>query len=226
MEQRKRIFIFPHLLRWVVARPIRSIAFNASSYLFAEDRSTQDELPRKFRGEIHFGLFQGTKVLNYGLGDRTTIIWLKQEMSRNPNLMTFSLWLFTILAVSIAMIFGLVGAIFSIINTVMTPVEAITGVQGLYLWNGLASLFCGGATLTWIAQFLKNLRRNVLTEEEQNDGWTSEGKARLGYSFYFVLVASLLHLVNIALVYSATRTPRRNKRAVLDKHPEGLIMLY
>lgn len=60
-------------------------------------------------------------------------------MSRNPNLMTFSLWLFTILAVSIAMIFGLVGAIFSIINTVMTPVEAITGVQGLYLWNGLAS---------------------------------------------------------------------------------------
>ena len=64
---------------------------------------------------------------------------VKQEMSRNPNLMTFSLWLFTILSVSIAMIFGLVGAIFSIINTVMTPVEMITGVQGLYLWNGLAS---------------------------------------------------------------------------------------
>lgn len=64
---------------------------------------------------------------------------VKQEMSRNPNLMTFSLWLFTILAVCIAMIFGLVGAIFSIINTVMTPVETITGVQGLYLWNGLAS---------------------------------------------------------------------------------------
>lgn len=60
-------------------------------------------------------------------------------MSRNPNLMTFSLWLFAILGVSIAMIFGLVGAIFSIINTVMTPVETITGVYGLYIWNGLAS---------------------------------------------------------------------------------------
>lgn len=67
------------------------------------------------------------------------ICWIvKQEMSRNPNLMTFSLWLLTILAVSIAMIFGLLGAIFSIINTVMTPIETITGVQGLYLWNGLA----------------------------------------------------------------------------------------
>lgn len=59
-------------------------------------------------------------------------------MSRNPNLMEFSLWLLTILGVSIAMIFGLVGAIFSIINTVMTPIETITGIHGLYLWNGLA----------------------------------------------------------------------------------------
>lgn len=78
MEQRKRIFIFLTFFvctaclalltaslathKWIVARPIRSIAFNASSYLFPEDfRSSQDdkELPRKFRGEIHFGLFQG-----------------------------------------------------------------------------------------------------------------------------------------------------------------------
>lgn len=62
-------------------------------------------------------------------------------MLRNPNLMSFALWLLTILSVSIAMIFGLVAAIFSIINTVMTPIEAITGVQGLYLWNALASKF-------------------------------------------------------------------------------------
>ena len=62
-------------------------------------------------------------------------------MLRNPNLMSFTLWLLTILSISIAMIFGLVAAIFSIINTVMTPIETITGVQGLYLWNALASKF-------------------------------------------------------------------------------------
>lgn len=169
-------------------------------------------------------------------------------MSRNPNLMTFSLWLFAILGVSIAMIFGLVGAIFSIINTVMTPVETITGVYGLYIWNGLASestslsptaraelcrlsiplagLFSAGASVAWIVQFVRKLNKNVLTEEEQNDGWTSNGKARLGYSFYFVAVSGALHLLNMALIYAATRPPRRNKRPVLDKNPEGLIMLY
>ncbi len=63
---------------------------------------------------------------------------MKQELARNPNLMAFGLWLFTVLCIAIAMIFGLVSSIFSIINTVMTPIEIITGIQGLFLWNGLA----------------------------------------------------------------------------------------
>ena len=91
MEQRKRILIFLTFFvctaclalltaslathKWVVAHPIRFIALN-SSHLFNDDHNREDkEMPRKFRGEIYFGLFQGTKVLNYGLGDRTTIIW-------------------------------------------------------------------------------------------------------------------------------------------------------
>lgn len=92
MEQRKRILIFLTFFvctaclalltaslathKWVVAHPLRPLALNSSSFLFSPDRGGQDnELPRKFRGEVYFGLFQGTKVLNYGLGDRTTIIW-------------------------------------------------------------------------------------------------------------------------------------------------------
>ncbi|KAJ6222097.1 hypothetical protein RDWZM_000642 [Blomia tropicalis] len=176
MEQRKRILIFFTFFvctaclalltaslathKWIVAYPIRSIPLN-SSLLFSDDlHNLVNEQPKKFRGEIYFGLFQGTKVLNYGLGDRTAIIWLKQEMSRNPNLMNFSLWLFTILSVSIAMIFGLVGAIFSIINTVMTPIETITGVQGLYLWNGLAIIKPHINTI--IARTNYNSTRNAL----------------------------------------------------------------
>ena len=87
-------------------------------------------------------------------------------------------------------------------------------------------LFSGAAGVAWMWQFLRHLSKNVLTEEEQNDGWTSNGKAYLGYSFYFVIVAGLFHLINMALIYAATRSPRRNKRAAVDKHPEGLIMLY
>ncbi|KAI2801902.1 hypothetical protein BLOT_009723, partial [Blomia tropicalis] len=212
-----------------------SIPLN-SSLLFSDDlHNLVNEQPKKFRGEIYFGLFQGTKVLNYGLGDRTAIIWhfnerlpvtMKQEMSRNPNLMNFSLWLFTILSVSIAMIFGLVGAIFSIINTVMTPIETITGVQGLYLWNGLANFFSACAGIIWFVQYYQSLNKNVLTDEEQHDGWSSNGRAQFGYSYYFVLVSAILYLLNILLIYIGTRSPRRNNRSMNDKHPEGLIMLY
>lgn len=62
---------------------------------------------------------------------------MKQEQARNPNLMTFGLWLFTVLSIAIAIIFGLVSSVFGIINTVMTPIEIITGIYGLFLWNGL-----------------------------------------------------------------------------------------
>ncbi|KAH7639445.1 clarin-2 isoform X2 [Dermatophagoides farinae] len=261
MEQRKRIYIFITFFictsclalltlslathRWIIARPIRLISLNSSTIfqLNDYDEHTEIELPKKFRGFVYFGLFQGTKVLNYGLGDRTTIIWLKQEMLRNPNLMSFALWLLTILSVSIAMIFGLVAAIFSIINTVMTPIEAITGVQGLYLWNALASLFCTCAAITWLIQYQTRLIKNVMTDDEQQDGWTSLNRTSLSFSYYVVIIALALHLFNIFIIYYGTTMidnvtqrsncgrsrrrcskDRRSNRN--DKHPEGLIMLY
>lgn len=59
-------------------------------------------------------------------------------MAKNPQLMNFGLWLFTILSLALALLFGVVSAVFAVINTVMTPVEVITGIVGLYLWNGIA----------------------------------------------------------------------------------------
>lgn len=97
MEQRKRIYIFITFFictsclalltlslathRWIIARPIRLISLNSSTIfqLNDYDEHTEIELPKKFRGFVYFGLFQGTKVLNYGLGDRTTIIWCKYD---------------------------------------------------------------------------------------------------------------------------------------------------
>lgn len=184
---------------------------------------------RKFRGKIYFGLFQGTKILNYGFGDRISYIWMKDELLRNPNLMPFGLWLFTILCVAIAIIFGVVSIIFAIINTIITPIEIITGLQGLYLWNGMGSLFCTGACVSWIIQFRTKLRKNVLTSEEIQDGWSSENRALLGYSFFLVVIALFLFLLNILLVSLATRKPwiqRRAPRPLSDKNPEGVIMLY
>lgn len=90
MERNKRIFTFLTFFictgclallsaslatqRWIIGKPVRLSFINATglnSSAISEDQN------RKFRGEIHFGLFQGTKVLNYGFGDRLSNIICK-----------------------------------------------------------------------------------------------------------------------------------------------------
>ena len=88
---------------------------------------------------------------------------VKQELSRNPNLMAFGLWLFTILCVAIAMVFGIVSSVFSIINTVMTPIEVITGIHGLFLWNGLAGNRLNNSLL--YNRLLSGNRLTIVTHE-------------------------------------------------------------
>lgn len=85
MERTKRIFTFLTFFvctaclaaltaslathKWLVARPVRLTVLNGSSELLDDDGSG------KFRGQISFGLFQGTRVLNYGFGDRLSTLW-------------------------------------------------------------------------------------------------------------------------------------------------------
>jgi len=243
MEQRKRVLTFLTFFvctaclafltaslatqKWIIAKPVRIAFLNSSSLENVSFIDDDHDDSGKFKGEIYFGLFQGTKILNYGFGDRVTPIWIKQEQAKNPNLMAFGLWFFTVLCVAIAMIFGLVSSVFAIINTVMTPIEVITGVQGLFLWNGLGGLFSTGASISWLIQFRNRLRRNVLTSDEQNDGWTSDGRAWLGYSYFFVIASLVLYVFNILLIYLAIRPSKsRPARQSNDKNPEGVIMLY
>lgn len=85
MEQSKRIFTFLTFIiccliltllvaslatqSWLIAKPIRLNLLNSTGNLKND--------PNKFRGEIYFGLFQCTRILNYGFGDRITNIWSK-----------------------------------------------------------------------------------------------------------------------------------------------------
>lgn len=90
------------------------------------------------------------------------------------------------------------------------------------------ALFCGTACLSWFLQFQNKLKTNVLTQEEINDGWTSENRSRFGYSYYLVALAMLLFFLNILIVSLALKRPRlRGKnRSSANKNPEGVIMLY
>ncbi|XP_076032804.1 uncharacterized protein LOC143020347 isoform X2 [Oratosquilla oratoria] len=97
--------------------------------------------------------------------------------------MDYGLWVATIASLAAGMLFAVVGALFAVINTATTPVEAITGVPGLYVWNTLAAVFNLVCVICWAVQFHTRLTKNVLVRDSLN-GWTTEGQEIFGYSYW------------------------------------------
>lgn len=84
--------------------------------------------------------------------------------------------------------------------------------------------------ITWLIEFFVRLQANVLSQEEVQNGWTSENRAQFGYSYYFVVLAFVLHLVNIfivSMVQFETWTSHKCAAKRQTRSPcEGVIMLY
>ncbi len=104
-----------------------------------------------------------------------------------------------------------------------------TGLIGM---NVMAFLLSLGAVVTWLAQFFLRLRSNVLIREDiSNGGWNSEGEATVGYSFWLVFIASIVHFANSAVILLLQR--KRARRAKVKSQvieaatkPNGNLMLY
>ena len=72
----------------------------AKGAFYANDTSTNQDSRtplektlerRKYRGQIHFGLFQGSKILNYGFGDRSSYIASKFISFYTPKVLLLSM---------------------------------------------------------------------------------------------------------------------------------------
>lgn len=153
---------------------------------------------------------------------------VKDTLKNDPSLMIYGLWLFTILSVGLSMLFGLVGGIFAIVNSVTTPVEAIVGILGLYLWNGMGALFSLTAIISWVVQYYLKLKVNIMSKEELTFDWDSKDRTNFGYSFYLVIVALVLYVNNIITVLIIFKQAWRKKapKTEVQKNAEGVIMLY
>lgn len=89
------------------------------------------------------------------------------------------------------------------------------------------------AFVCWLAQFYQYLTHNVLTLADRNENaWYSTGMSQLGHSFYFVVAATLIVLVNLTLLCMAVRMERQERRRAryddptYDEKQQGAIMLY
>ncbi|KAG5343214.1 TTC4 protein, partial [Acromyrmex heyeri] len=196
---------------------------------WVEARPWRTPNPQESAGRVHFGLLQGKKELNVAYGWRTYHISVPQMIRQDPSVMSWALWIATLTTTSAALVAAALAALLAVLNTATSPRSKILSIPGVYFINMLMLLMCLASTCTWLAQYYTRLYVNVLPKEDIDNMWTSEGSAELGYSFWLVVSAGIVHLISIALVgwgSGREKDDRLEPIPALEEKTAAAIMLY
>ncbi|KYQ56916.1 hypothetical protein ALC60_04120 [Trachymyrmex zeteki] len=215
---------------------------------WVEARPWRTPNPQESAGRVHFGLLQGKKELNVAYGWRTYHIseysttfailsvyhiimqaTIPQMIRQDPSVMSWALWIATLTTTSAALVAAALAALLAVLNTATSPRPKILSIPGVYFINMLMLLMCLASTCTWLAQYYTRLYVNVLPKEDIDNMWTSEGSAELGYSFWLVVSAGVVHLISIALVgwgSGREKDDRLEPIPALEEKTAAAIMLY
>ena len=88
------------------------------------------ETNNKSHGFIHFGLFEGTRRLNHGFGERIYDMDILDILFRERTFMVKELYIATIGCICVGIFFGIVSAFMAVVNTASNPTEAICHMPG------------------------------------------------------------------------------------------------
>lgn len=140
------------------------------------------------------------------------------------------LWLTTVIFLAATIAFASLSALFSLINVWYNPVRTLIGVFGLYIWNGLAVVFCCLTMIFWVSQFSIFISSNIgITDTLRSTAhYSSTDLASLGYSFWLLFVTIVCHLVNVALVYFRSYLLQREPKApaITVNKNDSTILVY
>ncbi|XP_014675119.1 PREDICTED: clarin-3-like [Priapulus caudatus] len=208
---------------WVVSNPRREV----EQVGVVEVNDMDTSYGERFRGTLHLGLFSGHKVFDSGFGTAGRAQDLNVvRLYVDTGLFNYSLWITTVIFACIAVLWGLVAAIFALINATSNPIETITGPMGLYLWNGIACLVSLLSVIMFIALFYKDINKSALTIADRQNLWTSKDLTHVGVSFWMIVAATIGFAVNVCLVaVSGIQVkPMSQTTAVNEKSMDTVIM--
>lgn len=183
--------------------------------------------PQESDGKIHFGLFDGRKELNVAYGWRSFDVDVIHLLKYEPEFMKYGFWLGTLTCLCVGLLFSILGAISAAVNSAITTSHCLTGLGGLFLSNTLSLIANLAAVGFWLAQFYTSIQENVLSREDRDNMWTSEGMAELGFSFWFAVGAIAANFVNL-IVLCIANSDRDVDPVIpmLEEKTNGAIMLY
>jgi hypothetical protein len=91
------------------------------------------ETSNKSSGYIFFGLFEGSKNLNHGFGERHFHMDIIDILYHERTFLIKELYIATIACIAVALFFGIVSACMAVINTASNPTEYICHLPGQFL---------------------------------------------------------------------------------------------
>lgn len=156
-------------------------------------------------------------VLNKNTTDRDNLY--------TEGLFNYGIWMTCIISAALSIVFGLVTMGFAIFNIFGKPIETITGPIGLYLWNGTASLFAFLEMILFVILFQTTLKKNFM-EKDAYEKFDVSDYTKLGYSFFLVLCAVVLFLINIVILMCSVYKMRFSRRKEENKYVDKGVILY
>ncbi|XP_028658917.2 clarin-2 [Erpetoichthys calabaricus] len=190
----------------------------------AELVNASDPEMNKFIGEIYYGLFEGRKIRQCGLGRRQTKIYMFPNLVRKLN---GALHVFIILFLFITITFALVSFGFCVYNARKIPYQSIKGPAGIYLWNLIAGLFGVFGVVSFIAALkLHRLTERIANFNEHIFQFVAL-EEHYGFSFWLCVASTATHGVNFLVVaITGIHFPKMQKKQPEEPTVTGEDLLY
>ncbi|EDO37104.1 predicted protein [Nematostella vectensis] len=151
-------------------------------------------------GSKTFGLFKGTSSKDYGLGNRQRNFDVKEEFEEVAN--NKVVWA-TVGFCALSLPFICFGLGMACYNEFSKPNLMVLGTLGVFVMHIIALVFLLTAACLYATLFETQLKRNVLRKQDQQDGFSSTDRARLGYSYWILLGSAALVIISpLALLLS------------------------
>lgn len=164
----------------------------------------KDELEALLNGEmfkecdpIH-GRSANIKGFNEQVKER-----MDESTTGEKNFLSAGLWLTTVIFIALSCIFALVSGFFSMLNIFWRPFRTLTSIFGLYVWNLIAAMICVMTMIFWLSLYLIFITKNIAITDTLliENGYSSKGLSRLGFSFWIITISICCHIANIGVVY-------------------------
>ncbi|XP_068152997.1 uncharacterized protein [Drosophila tropicalis] len=225
MSIRTRALVFATFFGSCLAIGLLLVSMTTNHWVRANPRRGNST---EANGDVNLGLFYGNQHLNPGFGVRTFQVDVYDFIRTEHGDTSFWLWLLTTLGTGFGLLACAVAAIASVLKAASAAKRG--GTMVLLLASNIAAAGAQVvAFVAWLVQFYNYLIHNVLLTVHQQQHWYSNGLAYLGYSFYLVVISTLVVLINITLILYAKRREHRDLHRLEppseDKN-RTVIMLY